>query len=93
MANNRLEVINEHIHTGLAFILSNRAGRRWLYNTMVESGVDMQSYNCEDKDPRHDAYREGRRSVGLQIKAAVLSYGVEYYIMMLNENLKQEGEN
>jgi len=55
-----------------------------MHRILSLSGVDTHTF---DRDDRMHAYNEGRRSVGIELRAELQNAAPGEYMMMIKENL------
>ena len=71
----------------IAYVLASEAGRRFAWRLLCETGAIATS---KTSDPSQALFAEGRRSVGAEVLAAVLTQGRPALALLLAENLSAE---
>lgn len=91
----KLELEQERIRDGLAFVLESKQGRELVWRLLEKCSVYHQSFVGEF--PLTNAFNEGRRSVGNWIVEQVFTVGPNAYRLMHEEAWARkqtlEGEN
>lgn len=67
----------------LAFVMSEHAGRRFVWKLLTKAGVFRTSYVSGSFDLT--AMNEGRRSMGLELMAEIHQLDPSYYLSMAQE--------
>lgn len=79
----------EELLRGLSKALMDAEGRKLFWSYLSFCGVYRTSFT---NDYGTTAYNEGRRSVGLKILDDIVSASPEFFMLMMKENQKDQGE-
>lgn len=63
------------------FIMESKLGRRFVARLLDSAGVDRVSFTGDNQT----FFNEGKRTVGLEVQAAVRALCPEHYVLMLQE--------
>jgi hypothetical protein len=74
----------------LCWLMSDKRGRRFVWRQLGEAGVYRQSFTGE---PLTSAFKEGQRSLGLQLMAAIHQHCPERFSEMQREARTNERRN
>lgn len=67
----------------LAWLMQEKAGRRFVWRLLSEAGVFQSSYS---ESATETAYREGRRASGLKLLNDTMRVAKEQFVVMLLEH-------
>ncbi len=68
----------------ISTIMGNVSGRNVMSRLLKLTGVDSTTF---DRDERMHAYNEGRRSIGIELRAELMNAAPGEYMTMIKENL------
>lgn len=68
----------------ISTIMSTSSGRNVMNRILRSTGVDTTTF---DRDERIHVYNEGRRSIGIELRAELMNAAPGEYMMMIKENL------
>jgi len=69
----------------LTKILNDPKSRRFLFNLLSECGIYCLSYDPKDASPTNLTFKEGKRSIGLNLVSQIMAVDPEKYIQMMKE--------
>ena len=79
-------------------LMAHPRGRRWIWNLLSGCMVFNQLFDAGPGGNAKMCFREGRRSIGLEMLDKVMRYAPKSYVLMLEENnpgvkLSEEEDN
>lgn len=83
----KAKLLQEQDANDLHTVLSTVGGRNVMWRILTSCGIYKSSY---DGDPTATVFREGRRSVGLELLAVILSSSPQAYADMSLEAAKRK---